>query len=838
MGLGPRRVLVVAAAVLLPAGAAWGDWDGNLLANSRFEKVINGRPAEWRVKAKSAKIAREQVGGRWYHNAFTFNTGKYERIRVGFYMAPGANGSVWIDNLRAEPALPILNPSFERVEESGALAGWTMTDPGTLFSDAERVSHGQRSFRVTYKAAEPVSSRIKQFVRARPNTDYRITFDVYIGDDFLGALRPNVYAGVPGTPHITGPDWNADDVVNERGKFGCRVAVELKGGTAEISQEVAIAPDRYLEISAAVKTKSLGGSLTLAAVDGESSSILGRTTITKADADWETHRVRFRSASDRVVVRLAGTGKGDLKLANVRLGDPWLIPPVQEIEWLSASERFTIGEEITVSVEGHAERVLARGLDMLATDAAPVRRVNAGPAHIHVSIIDDSGLKDRGQEAYTLTSGAGGIRIESASEKGAFHGIMTLLQLLAGGGEKKHFLPCRVADWPDMPVRAVALTGGSITGDTMKDLDVMARWKFNAAVITMGTYDYATNERSRKHIEACLAAGRDYGMEVIPLQTTLGWGHYILPKNPNLAEGRWIRGEKLTLAGEKAVELAHRNVIRTELTDIAITSADRRTTYKQGADYRVIPGETKFVNNRFHADAKPWAVARVASGSIGDGSEVLTSYDCVGRAGKTRYAYCAMEPRVRELMGDWIEQFARDWPFKGNFICLDELHDRFNIDSRCITSGKGPSEILSEHLHLLADRAKKGNPDVRLWMWGDMVDPHDAAGGIGARDIGPMLPKDIVQVVWGYSANVPRARGLRSVKHFADQGIETLVCGWYDTNNIRQWVQVVRKARQQGLPCLGYLACVWHNRTEGMEDSAICSWRVPRKGERRYEPID
>ena len=127
---------------------------------------------------------------------------------------------------------------------------------------------------------------------------------------------------------------------------------------------------------------------------------------------------------------------------------------------------------------------------------------------------------------------------------------------------------------------------------------------------------------------------------------------------------------------------------------------------------------------------------------------------------------------------------------------------------------------------------------MRLWMWGDMVDPHDAAGGIGAKDIGPMLPKDIVQIVWGYSANVPRARGLKGVKHFGDLGIATLVCGWYDTNNVRQWAQVVRKAREMGLPCLGYLACVWHNRTEGMEDSAICSWRIPREGEKRYEPID
>ena len=839
MKLRPRHAFLLLAAVLLPAGAAWADSDGNLLANGDFTKVDGGLPAGWEVDADATTVTCEQVGGRWYHNAFTFNSGKYERIRVGFYMAPGANGSVWIDNLESTPKLAIVNSSFEEVDRNGGLVGWTMTDPGTLHSDTERVSHGRRSFRITYKAAEPEHSRIKQFVEVEPNTDYRITFDVYLGDDFLGALRPNIYAGVPDTPHITGPEWNADDIVSERGRFGHRLAMDLKGGQARIVQKVAVDPDRNLEASAVVETKGLEGSVVLRVTDEATEEILGQTKVEKADANWERVRCRFQSGSEGVVVSLVGKGEGKARIANARLGAPELIPPPQEIEWLEASENFQAGSELTVSVTGAAGRVIEKGLSMLDGEMGGVRRLDPGLGDVDIVVGDSFAFKDAGDEAYTLVVDSAAVRIESATEKGAFHGLMTVLQLVTDvAGAGKELLSCRIADWPDMPVRGVALTGGSITGDTMKDLDVMARMKFNTAIISLGTYSYETDDRSRARLQQYLDAGTDYGIEIIPLQTTLGWGHYVLNRNPNLAEGRWIRDEKLTLAGDRPVELAHRNVIRTELTDIVITSTDGKRTFKEGVDYRVIPGETKFEKNRFSADAEPWSIARIAGGAIGDGATVLAGYDCIGRAGKTRYAYCPMEPEVRELMGDWIEKLARDWPFPGNFICLDELHDRFYIDSRCIQSGKTSSEILSEHLRFLDDRARKGNPDIRLWMWGDMVDPHDAAASIGAKDIGPMLPKDIVQVVWGYSANVPKARGLAGVEYFSNLGISTLVCGWYDTNNIHQWMQVVRQARDRGLPCLGYLACVWHQRTEGVEESAICSWRIPREGEDRYAPID
>jgi hypothetical protein len=838
--------------------------DENMLANGDFGDSDSGRPGKWTLKVESATVSAEQVGGRWYPNAFTFNSGMHDRIRIGFYMAPGANGSVWIDNIHSQPPLTIVNPSFEDVDDKGSFIGWTMTNPGTLSAATDRAFTGARSLLIKYKAAEPHPSRIIQYVKVMPNTNYKISFDVYLGDDFLGALRPNIYAGIPSHPHITGPDWNADDIVSERGTFGTRVGIDLAGGTAQLSQTVNVHPNRNLEFSAALRSSGLRGRVRLEVSDQQSDKVLRFVEMSKADSDWSKLRFRFRSKSNGVLVKLIGKGNGSIKIADARLEDPMLVPPAQKVEWLDASNDFPLSGELTVSVHGidTAERcnptgdsrennptaravprpgkanpgaTIDKALEMLSEIAGDLRRLNATNGKIRISI----GATYQGNRGYTLIVNRDGIHIKSASEKGAFHGIMTLMQLIERDADgKQRVLSCRMTDWPDMPVRAVALTGGSITGDVVKDLFVMAKMKFNTAIITMDTYGYKNSAKARDRIQTCFELGHQLGIDIIPLQTTLGWGHYVLRTNPNLAEGKWVQNEKVTLTGTKPVELAHRNVIRTQLTDIVVTSADGKRKYEAGVDYRVIPGETKFENNMFHENARPFSVARVASGAIPDEATVLANYDYVGPSGKRRYAYCALEPQVVQMMGDWIEGFARDWPFSGNFICNDELHGRFYTDSRCRNCGRSPSQVLSQHLHVLNERAKKGRPDFHLWMWGDMVDPHDAAKGIEVEDIGPMLPKDIRQVVWGYSANVPKARGLDSVKYFATHGISTVTCGWYNTNNIRQWVQVVRKAREQNLPCLGYVACVWHDRREGLEESAICSWRIPEPGERRYEPID
>ena len=104
----------------------------------------------------------------------------------------------------------------------------------------------------------------------------------------------------------------------------------------------------------------------------------------------------------------------------------YLVTPLLFSAWPSAVEAISRLTQIYM---------LLVGLMVIdaALNAGPVRCIRTGLGDIDIAVTDDFGLKDRGDEAYALTSSAGGIRIESASEKGAFQGIMTLQDSTATG---------------------------------------------------------------------------------------------------------------------------------------------------------------------------------------------------------------------------------------------------------------------------------------------------------------------------------------------------------------------------------------------------------------------
>ena len=116
---------------------------------------------------------------------------------------------------------------------------------------------------------------------------------------------------------------------------------------------------------------------------------------------------------------------------------------------------------------------------------------------------------------------------------------------------------------------------------------------------------------------------------------------------------------------------------------------------------------------------------------------------------------------------------------------------------------------------------------------GGMLSPHDRAYQMGFTDFRPAMPKDVIAYTWGYNAVTPHQTGWPTVKWWSEAGITTVLGPWYDERNIRGWAQVFAKARRRGWPCKGMIDTHWHNRSN-YKETAICAWRVPRKGERRY----
>jgi hypothetical protein len=185
-------------------------------------------------------------------------------------------------------------------------------------------------------------------------------------------------------------------------------------------------------------------------------------------------------------------------------------------------------------------------------------------------------------------------------------------------------------------------------------------------------------------------------------------------------------------------------------------------------------------------------------------------------------------------MGDFMKNLARDFPlpYINPSHCLEEFRPTEGLletDSRVLHAGKSPLELLAEDVCFLDQAAKAGRPDVRLLQWAGHVNDY-------ARGAGPKLPRDALINVWGYDPLWPVIAGRAALEYWSRLGFTTSVMPWYDLTNVRAWAQVVAEARRKGYPCLGMIDSCWtaETRPGGMEETAIVSWKIPPKGDRRF----
>lgn len=795
----------------------------NAVSNGDFEQAGDDAPASWTV---SGEAAPEAVSGVWRRLSCTFRSGPYETVAFSIEVPRGASGSVWVDNLVVGPEQVLRNPGFEEVDAQGALVGWQYSrSNGTVFADATRASEGTRSLRITHEHEAVPMTLILQDIPVAPGREYTLSLDMFVGDDFQGEAKGWLWD--PTHHHSISFDYGnllASTLVAERDRLG-RYAVALRprpGAPVELSQEVTVEPDANLSAGLDFDTGAFRGALRYTIEDAASGRTLRRFEVSEGEPRWQKTLAPLTSVSPRLRVRISAEGEGLARIDNVAVTPPVITPPFQHVRWFPASESFIVPDRLGVRVRGQAGKPIEGGLSLLAEDFAryggTVERTDTEGAPMQLLIGPEHAVEGRGDEAYTLTVGPGGVSIRAGREAGAFYGLMSVLQLLQEHDGKPVLPACEVTDYPDMPMR------GMLYGDA----EQAARWKMNTLMVSTG---YPTTPAEIQAFRELTERCRGLKLQLIPYFLTLGGGYWVQKQNPNLVAGDWVRAEQLVLHGTEPTPLANPYVIRTQLTDVVLADADGVTTYQLGKDYQVIDGDMAHPYNS--VDPKPFAVARVPGSAIVDGGTVLASYDCVRP--ETHIAYVPLEPEVRELMDAFLTGLVGEFPITcvNTSCCLHEFRPterQLARDSRVIASGKQPIELLVDEVRSQDAALKRGNPEARVLQW---------AGNVGdyVRAAGPHLPEGTLINIWGYDANWPATYGTEAIKYWTGLGFETSVMPWDNLRNVRGWAQVVAEARRRGYPCLGMIGSAWAQRSGGFAETAIVSWRVPREGEARFVAV-
>jgi hypothetical protein len=842
------------------------------IANGNFEKAADGRPLDWQPLGPGVTV-KPFVNAGWKHGEYKINSAKFSIVRIYVGIQSGI-GTIWLDNVCVDQAttsrLVVRNGSFEE-SNADAIAAWNK-DAGDVQAIRDtskwapypgQLSNNGASARFLGEVGK--KTRIWQDVGAvkgekypfdlgKPNTDYVISFDWY-AEDFTGDLCIQAY-GVKSDGQL-GPALPIGPLLAEfpTDQFGKSVVeISLPGpGQTGLSQRLKLLPadrSRAYHVSASVRIPKLNeGSVTLTVDPGLTTESKAAAKVTRADSTyfWRELSVNFVPAGiDPFIAIQVEANDGNhgpaalVYVDNVTVGPAEIVPMPKRLDWLPLEESFLIPKTLSVNTGGNASQIVKSGVRLFAeslnqrTGILVTTSVPKGTDEPAIDIVVSPTDKiERQPESYSLRVTQSGVKIISADDRGALYGLMTLLELIQPAPSGGHiFLAADIDDAPDLPFRGVYPVPSHPGSNFQTVIDRLARLRYNAAAFDVGAFQFdALKDPEKRHrLEQLVEYCRATGIEPIPTLQSFGWASQQVDKDLNIVEGTEVSGEKLTLKGIAPAPLAHTNIIRTESSDIQISDNQGIRKYLEGRDYDVI-GQLGVANWRvgFSKDAPPFQIRRTLHTRIPDGAALLASYDYVSRTGEAgNCPYCPNEPRLYPIMKQAIHNTIRTFRPKYLHIGHDEIMC-MGTDSRCRKSGRSNAENFAMEVWRLYKIAKAEDPNVRIMMWDDMINPY-SHGNMLQDPTAPaadLLPKDIILNVWFHGRSDPPIAGFKSLKFFGEKGYTTTGGAYADRTCARRWSAACKTGQSTGLHCMGILHTPWDDNYEALDEAAYSSWRVP-----------
>lgn len=452
--------------------------------------------------------------------------------------------------------------------------------------------------------------------------------------------------------------------------------------------------------------------------------------------------------------------------------------------------------------------------------------------------LSDKGLAGLGEEAYVLEVFEDHIVINSDKAAGVFYGIQTLLQLIKTKEGKTVIRVAKVVDYPDFKYRGVHLSGPDLK--RLKEyIDVMTHLKLNIVIIDdWGYYDLDKSDNQRIFQEIFDYA-KERHIEVVPGLADFGPGGPILKKDPYAAEGLFAQEERFKFINNEAQPVSPSkhslvNVIRSKDSDFVVESLDRSKTYEEDIDYKFVEGDISYP---YSLDVRHSKVIRIPQGDIKDGEEVLISYDYVENKCASwapwSVPYCPSSERTYKVIFQGLENVINILKPKYISIGHDEVRG-LNRDSRCKRRFMTNAQLLADDISKIDDYVKSLDPNIRLLMWDDMVNPwHNGGdesyqvqfGGISGKtaDAVDLIPKDMIIMIWWYDAKDWLNKMKNSPNFFESKGYDYLVAGYKDKKNITDWMEITKDKGR----CLGIITTTWDGwdrNLEGIKYTAEMAW--------------
>ena len=284
--------------------------------------------------------------------------------------------------------------------------------------------------------------------------------------------------------------------------------------------------------------------------------------------------------------------------------------------------------------------------------------------------------------------------------------------------------------------------------------------------------------------------------------------------NLQLYAGLWGgKSGKIGFDDLKIEELALVNVLRRPGTPVTVKSADGKTVYEEGRDYERIE-DPKMSFWRPRPDNPP--IKLPAQSRIKDGERLLVSFYHGMAINEGQVTVCMSEPELYDL---WRKSAAaiKEHLNPGKwFLSMDEIRAGGSCaacKARHMTMGEILGDCITKQVQIIRDV----NPQAKVYIWSDMLDPkHNAHGDYYLVDgdftgSWQHCPKDLVMCCWHFKIRE------ESMKFFSDLGFETLAGAYYDADdleNIKGWIETCNHTPK----CRGIMYTSWRNKYKLLSD--------------------
>ncbi len=255
-------------------------------------------------------------------------------------------------------------------------------------------------------------------------------------------------------------------------------------------------------------------------------------------------------------------------------------------------------------------------------------------------------------------------------------------------------------------------------------------------------------------------------------------------------------------------EVALLNVLRRPGTPLVVCDSDSKTIYEEGRDFA--PIADRRLNFRFDHDGPEIEI--LPQRRIKDGQELRVSY-CHGMAiNNGQVSVCMSEEEPYEIWCKQAELIQRHLAPKRWLLSMDEIRAGGSCQA-CKQRGLTMGQILGDCISRQTQIIRGNNPEAKVYVWSDMLDPkHNAHGNyylVEGDYTGSWncIPKDLGIVCWYHKLR------RESLKHFSDLGFKTVAGAYYDADtldNPRDWLEALKATPGAE----GIMYTTWRNKYE------------------------